>query len=88
MSREDVLVAIKEILLSDEFVLVKEVAENVKEETSIINDMALDSLQVLNLIVLIEEKFGFVCDEEELNLDMFDKIEQLIDFILKKQEKA
>lgn len=85
MSRNDVLNEIKEILLGDEFTVVKEVAENITENTSIINDMAFDSLQVLNLIVLIEGKFGFVCDEEELNLDLFNNISQLIDFIMKKQ---
>ena len=46
--------------------------------------MALDSLQILNLVVLIENKFGFECDEEELNLDLFNRMSELIDFIISK----
>ena len=38
-------------------------------------------LQILNLIVLIENRFNFECNESELNLDMFDKVGELINFI-------
>ncbi len=84
MSREEILNMIKEILTGDEFVILKDVAMKITEETSLLSDMALDSLQILNLIVLLEDKFGFVCDEEELNLDLFNCMSELIDFIVRK----
>ena len=84
MSREEILNMIKEILTGDEFVILKDVAMKITEETSLLSDMALDSLQILNLIVLLEDKFGFVCDEEELNLDLFNWMSELIDFIVRK----
>ena len=84
MSREEILNTIKGILTGDEFVILDDVAADITEETSLINDMALDSLQILNLVVLIENKFGFECDEEELNLDLFNRMSELIDFIISK----
>ena len=84
MSREEILNMIKEILTGDEFVILKDVAMKITEETSLLSDMALDSLQILNLIVLLEDKFGFVCYEEELNLDLFNCMSELIDFIVRK----
>lgn len=81
MKREDILSLIKGILKGDDFVILDTVVEDINEDTSLINDMVLDSLQVLNLIVLIENQFGFSCDEEELSLDLFDNMSELVDFI-------
>lgn len=81
MNRKKIFETIKEILLGEEGLVLEESIENMSEETSLIQDLVMDSLQILNLIVLIESKFDFVCMEEELNLDMFDKIGGLIDLI-------
>lgn len=88
MNREEIFEKLKAILTGDDFVVLRESVKNIDENSSLINDLALDSLQVLNLVVLIENKFGFSCDEEELNLDLFDRVSELIDFIQSKQEKV
>lgn len=75
---------ILEILQSDDFVILEDSVKVVDEKTSLIDDLALDSLQILNLIVLIEDKFDILCDEEELSLDMFNDVAELITFIQKK----
>lgn len=84
MTRTEILEKIKGILLADDFVGIKEGIEDITEETSLLDDLALDSLQILNLVVLLEEKFNFICEEEELNLDMFDDMHHLVSFIEKK----
>ncbi|MHB8065087.1 MAG: acyl carrier protein [Ruminiclostridium sp.] len=81
MNREEVLEITKEILLGEEGLVLAESISDMSEETSLINDLVMDSLQILNLIVLIEDRFNFVCNEDELNLDMFDQIGELINFI-------
>lgn len=84
MEREDILLKLKEILSGDEGLVLEEVISDMTEETSLIEDFVMDSLQILNFIVLIENKFNFVCSENELNLDMFDRVGDLIDFIIRK----
>ena len=84
MGREEVLEKLKEILAGDEGLVLEEVISGMTEETSLIEDFVMDSLQILNFIVLIENEFNFVCSENELNLDMFDRIGELIDFIISK----
>jgi len=70
--------------MADEYLVLKDQVSELSEESSLIDDLIFDSLQILNLIVLIEEEFGFVSEAEELELDMFDKISMLIDFIQQK----
>lgn len=84
MNRTEVVDIIKEILLGEEGLVLAESVADISEETSLINDLVMDSLQILNLIVLIENRFNFTCNEDELNLDMFDKIGELINFIERK----
>lgn len=84
MKRAEILDVIKEIFLGDDFVVLKDAVKEIDEGTSLISDLALDSLQILNFIVLLERKFNFSCEEDELNLDLFDNVSTLIDFIVEK----
>ena len=84
MERAEILDVIKEIFLGDDFVVLKDAVREIDEGTSLISDLALDSLQILNFIVLLERKFNFSCEENELNLDLFDNVSTLIDFIIEK----
>ncbi len=85
MKRAEILNVIKEIFLGDDFVVLKDAVKEIDEGTSLISDLALDSLQILNFIVLLERRFNFSCEEDELNLDLFDNVSTLIDFINEKQ---
>lgn len=87
MNRTEIINVIKEIFLGDDFVILKDVVKEIDEGTSLISDLALDSLQILNFIVLLERRFNFSCEEDELNLDLFDNVSTLIDFIVEKSEK-
>lgn len=85
MKRNEILQAIKEIFNGEDYVISAERVESITEQTSLVNDLVLDSLQILHLVVLIERKFNFTCDEEELELDLFDHVSNLIDFIEKRK---
>jgi hypothetical protein len=82
MNRTEILEILKEILSGEEGLVLAEFVPGINEETSLLSDLVMDSLQILNLIVLIEERFNFVCSEDELSLDLFDKVENIIDFII------
>jgi acyl carrier protein len=84
MEREMILQSLKDILMDDEYIVLKDMIPKLTEQTSLIDDLAFDSLQIMNFIVQIEKKFEFVCEDDELKLDMFENVSMLIDFIQNK----
>lgn len=56
----------------------------VNEETSLLRDLTLDSVQILELVVDIESEFGFSCRADELSSDLFDRFGNLVDYIVTK----
>ncbi len=81
MERRVIADRLKKILKANQFIALKNQIDNITEETSLVNDLALDSIQILELVVQIEKEFSFSCESDELNLDMFDEFGKLIDFI-------
>jgi acyl carrier protein len=84
MNESMVIEKIKLILQGKKFLVSKEKTEEINRETSLIMDFSLDSLQILELIVDIEQAFEFSCSAKELDIDMFDNMGGLIDLILEK----
>lgn len=83
-NRQQIRERIKGILCGEKFMIDRTVADSIRGDTSLINDLALDSIQILELIVGLEQEFEFTCEPYELNIDMFDNLDELIDFIEKK----
>lgn len=81
MKREVIIENLKNILKNNQFSALKKLVDDITEETSLINDLALDSIQILELVVEIEREFSFSCEPDELQLEMFDRVGTLIDFI-------
>ena len=52
------------------------------EETSLLNDVTLDSLQLLEFIVAMENRFQFKINTNKLNVEIFDRFGSVIDFVL------
>lgn len=63
------------------------VSEKIDHNTSLISDLALDSIQIIELIIAIEKEFDISCDAEELNLSMFDNIDDMVKFVEQKVSK-
>jgi acyl carrier protein len=81
MTREQIKEQMKDILKSEKFMSMSNIVDGITEESSLINDLALDSIQILELIVVMEARFSFVCEPNELNIDLFDDYGALINFI-------
>jgi acyl carrier protein len=75
---------LKELLKKDQFMSLKPLVDSINDDTSLLNDLAMDSIQILELIVNIEKEFSFTCKPYELNIDMFDRFGDLVLFIEKK----
>lgn len=67
--------------------IIKEVTENeniVEElnlEANLINDIALDSLQFINLILALEDEYDFEIDFDELDIEEISTVGKLINYI-------
>lgn len=83
ISREEVKIKLKDIIVHDLDANIE--ASQVLDDISLYeNGVGLDSIAIVNLIVMLEKKFGFTFEEDELNADMFSSVNNLVDFIYKK----
>lgn len=81
MSREEILEKLKDILGSNQFLFSEEQIEKISEDTSLIYDLVMDSIQILELLVTIEEAFSLTYEAQDLSADLFDKVSNLISFV-------
>lgn len=57
-------------------------------ESDLINEVGLDSLQMINFILLVEEAFGVEIDYEDLDYKYLLSIEAFIGFLRKMEPKV
>ncbi|MBT4730352.1 hypothetical protein HOB87_00080 [Candidatus Woesearchaeota archaeon] len=69
-------------LLANEFGM----KENFSCEAAIFSAGILDSMDVLKLIILMEKNFNISVPIFEASLEMFDTVDLIVDFIIKKGE--
>lgn len=55
--------------------------EEIIPETNLIKDLGFDSIIIIQLIVDIEEEFGFTIDDNDFDLDNFVIYELLLNYI-------
>ncbi len=81
MTREEVKQKILGILTSDEQMSLQIRVEEITDDTSLLTDARLDSIQILELTVALEQSFGFTMSSEELSLTLFDRFGALVDHV-------
>ena len=54
------------------------------DNTSFLNEGIIDSMNVLELVMFVEEKFGVTVADQDIVPDNFDSVTQLADFIRSK----
>jgi acyl carrier protein len=59
--------------------------EEVKNDSSLINDLHLDSLQIMELITQMEGEFELELDDEDLDFQHFSTVDSLAAFVSSKQ---
>ena len=81
MTRQIITDRLLDILTSGTFAPLAICRSSVTDETSLLNDVGLDSLQLLDLVVAIEHGFGFRISAQALDLEMFDRFGRVVDFV-------
>jgi len=80
LSYEEVKSGIKDIIVHDLDANIK--IEDIDEEASLYDDgLGLDSISIINFIVLIEKKFGIGFEENEISSKLFSNINTLGEFV-------
>jgi acyl carrier protein len=75
-----------EILLSPQFSALGVDAARLDDDTSLLNDLLMDSIQLLDFIVEMERAFGFRASSRELTIDVFDRFADVVAFVEKTLE--
>lgn len=55
--------------------------EQINITSNLINDLGFDSLQLMQLVALIEEKFDMMFSENDFNVDILSSVECLLNVI-------
>ncbi|MCP4218956.1 MAG: acyl carrier protein [bacterium] len=84
MNKEEIHLNLLDLLKSKETMSLQLDVARIDKETSLLNDIALDSIQVLELLVAIENRFKVCIDTEEISLDLFDRFGDLVEHIHQK----
>ena len=59
----------------------KEIQNTISSETNIIDDIGLDSLQMINFILMLEDEFDIEIDFDEFEYEYLLKFSTLVEFI-------
>jgi acyl carrier protein len=65
--------------------ILKEPKRTIQPDEALISSGLIDSFSLVDLALLVEDEFGVVVDDTELNPDSFDTLEQLAALIQSKQ---
>lgn len=74
---------VKDIILNDLDSNINE--EDIRDDISLYDDgLGLDSIAIINFIVLIEKKFEISFEETEINAHLFSSINSVVEFLREK----
>ncbi|MCL6591631.1 MAG: acyl carrier protein [Firmicutes bacterium] len=57
-------------------------------DVSLVNDLGVNSISIIQLITAIEEVFNFEFDSSELDIEIYKSINTIIDTVMKHLENA
>ena len=55
------------------------------DDTSFLENGIVDSMNMMEIVMFVEEKFGVAVTDEDITPDNFDSVNQLADFIRRKK---
>lgn len=81
MDRNEIRNGLLDILGSKDQMSLQIDVSDINDDTSLLNDVGLDSIQILELVVAIENRFKLCINTEEISLDIFDRFSDLVEYI-------
>ena len=80
-NNENLVEVIKDILAKT--IEAEDLKQSWTEETNIIDDIGIDSLQIVRFMMAVEDRLGISINYEEMTFDDFSSIKALKEFLLK-----
>ena len=80
MSREEIFEGVKKIVMDS-----CEDGKTITEETSIVDELGLDSLDIVEMLMALEEEFGVTIDDTVA--EKFTIVKDVVDYIEKEKNK-
>ncbi len=65
--------------------ILKQPNRSIQADEALLSSGLIDSFSLVDLALLVEDEFGVVIDDTELNPDSFDTLEQLVAIIQSRQ---
>jgi len=88
MDRQELKLKLKELLISGLRLQDLEPAGIADDQPIFVEGLGLDSIDALELVVLIEEQFGIAIPDEDLGKRAFASINALADFVAAEQSRG
>lgn len=85
ISEKEVLKGIKDILLKEVEIQVSR--KNISLESTLINDLGMDSIQILEFIVGLENKFNVKINDEDISKALFKNVGSILLYVVKQIKK-
>lgn len=85
LRRDDVVQQVKKIVI--EALHAQKMANDIGEGTYLEN-LGLDSLNIVDVFIGLERDFGIELDDEEIDLSVLENIGTLVDFVLQSKGQA
>ena len=60
----------------------------INSNISLINDIAIESIQLLEYLITLEDMLGVELDFEELDMDVIDKIDDFAEYLFESQKRG
>jgi acyl carrier protein len=82
MEKHEIVAGIKEILLDSLRGTVT--IEDMHEGSNLLEEIKMDSIQAMEILLRVEEKFDIMIDDDDLNRKLFSSLSFLGDYVMKK----
>lgn len=83
MNRSEIYPKLK-TLVTQVLQLPDEVADKINEDTDLINELGMNSIDALEFLVIVEKEFSITIDDEDLGADLVKTLGNLCDYLLQK----
>jgi acyl carrier protein len=86
MTDKNIEQTIKELMVERLFLQVQ--PEEIDDEAPLMETLGVDSIQIYEIVVGLEETYGLSFEDEEFNAEVFRNVKSIADFVRRKQGEA
>jgi len=83
MSDERIEDQLKELIVERLFLKIE--PKDIGDEDNLMEDHGIDSVQVLEIVVGLEEEYGVSFEDEDFDIEVFQTVKSISDFVREKQ---